>query len=155
MTSDDDDMLHDSERVSIEDVLSRFPDAPIEEILGLEAQTMQNNNEGKTLTNATADVTQRMLARRVHDGKSVDMSVAAEIIRGVILGYRGVTSMTGFEVAYQLPKVVDELIVLELSRLVRAPKGSRLTWKAAADLVGISDSSLHYKYGNRVYDLKA
>lgn len=155
MASDDDGPLRDSDSWRFADDLSGFPDASIEENLGLEARTMQNNNEARTLTNATADVTQRMLAHRVHDGKSVNMSVATDIIRGVIAGYSGITSMTRVEVVFKLAEVVDGLIVDEVSRVRHAPKGSKLTWQALADLVGWRRSTLHGRYRNRVYHPKA
>lgn len=155
MERDDDETPPDNDSRNFTDALSGFPETSIEENLGSETRTMNNNNEVRTLTSATAGVTERMLAQRVHDGRSIDMSVATEIIQGVIQGYRGVTSMTRFEVAWKLPEIIEGIIVDELSRLIYAPTGTRLTWQAAAELVNSPRSTLYDRFGDKVYYPKA
>ncbi|MFS0852555.1 hypothetical protein [Microbacterium sp. 179-I 3D4 NHS] len=122
--------------------------------IGLEARSMQNNKP-RYLVDVAAELVKTVLTKNVVDGRQPDMSIASHVLRGIVSGYDAVTPMHRFQVAHSMIDVVDALVVDELSKLVMPSRNSRLTWKQAADLVGLPESTLHSRYGDRVYYTKA
>ncbi|MFF7292014.1 hypothetical protein ACFY9N_05705 [Microbacterium sp. NPDC008134] len=121
---------------------------------GPEARSMQNNKP-RYLADVTAELVKTVLTKNVIDGRRPDMSIASQVLRGTVSGYDAVTPMNRFQVAHSMIDVVDALVVDELSKLVMPSRNSRLTWKQAAHLVGLPESTLHSRYGDRVYYRKA
>ncbi|MGH8953702.1 MAG: hypothetical protein ACRDVF_01680 [Microbacterium sp.] len=121
--------------------------------IGPEARSM--NNKQRYLADVAAELVKTVLTKNVVDGRQPDMSVASQVLRGIVRGYDAVTPVNRFQVAHSMIDVVDALVVDELSKLVMPSRNSRLTWKQAAELVGLPESTLHSRYGDRVYYRKA
>lgn len=119
-----------------------------------EARSMQNNKP-RYLADVAAELVKTVLTKDVVDGRQPDMSIATQVLRGIVSGYDAVTPINRFQVAHSMIDVLDALVVDELSKLVMPSRNSRLTWKQAAALVGIPESTLHSRYGDRVYYRKA
>jgi len=151
MESDEDDTLW--KRWGFTDVPSGFPDSPTQPDLGLDARSMQNNKQ-RSLAQAAADLTTEALAQYAFAGREPGMSVATEIVQGIINGYGAINPAQRFEVAYALQHIVDRFIVRELSMLVMPPRNARMTWKQAAALVNVPRATLYDRYGDRVTDLR-
>ncbi|MDQ4214071.1 hypothetical protein [Microbacterium capsulatum] len=154
MESDDDDTLWHNENWGFVDVPSGIPDSQIERHFGLDARTMQNNKQ-RSIAQVAADLTKEALTQYAYAGREPGMSVATEIVRGIINGYGAIDPGHRFEVAYALRGIVEEFVVRELSMLVMPPRNSRMTWAQAAALVGVPESSLHYRYAPRVFNPQA
>lgn len=121
---------------------------------GSQTRTMQNNKP-RYLVDVAAELAKTMLTKDVVDGRQPSMGVASQMMTGILIGYDAATSMQRFQVAHSMIDVVDQLVVTELSKLVMSEVHSRITWKQAAALVGVPDSTLYSRYRDRVHYPKA